>query len=370
MDRMKILQILQKPQLRGAEIFAAQLAQKLSENGHQVALLFLFSGQDLLPYKGLKIHLHANPKHRMLDFVAWRRLAKIIQDFQPDIVQANAGDTLKYAGLSRMFFGWKGKLIFRNANLISDFIDSTPKKKYNQLLLSQVDGVASVSKICREDFVSLFKWKKPIAELPIGVWVPHGVSKLPREIAEILDSRPFLIHIGSFVSEKNHEGLLRIFERIRNKSQDIKLLLFGDGPLRSKIEKQLPPNVFSLGPRNDIHAILPHAKALLLPSLIEGLPAVILEAMATKVPVVAYNVGGISEVIQDRKTGFLIPKGEEETFFRIVVEEVLNHDFDQTALLNNAVDLVEKNYSLDVIGKKFSDFYISLSNSSHANSDT
>lgn len=363
---MKILQILQKPQLRGAEIFAAQLAQKLTDNGHQVALLFLFSGEDLLPYKGLKIHLYANPKNRLWDFLAWRRLAKIIQSYQPDIVQANAGDTLKYAALSRLIFAWKASLIFRNANLISGFMDTVIKKGYNQFLLSQVDGVASVSEICKKDFQRTFSWKKPLASLPIGTEILYKSEELPVDISKKLAGSPFLIHIGSFVSEKNHLGLLRITKRVQEAHPNFKLLLVGDGPLRNEIERQLTENCVILGPRKDVSAIFPFAKALLLPSLIEGLPGVILEAMMVRVPVVAYEVGGIPELIQNNQTGFLIPKDQEQQFSQVVLNCILNPKFSKDQILDNAFNLVAQKYTLPIAAKSFQAFYESLLNYSDA----
>lgn len=365
---MKILQILQKPQLRGAEIFAAQLSEKLIAQGHQVALLYLFSGEDILPYKGLKIHLHGDPKNRLWDIRGYRRLAKIIRDFKPDIIQANAGDTLKYASLSRFLFGWKGKLVFRNANLISAFIDTPSKKEFNRLLLKQVDAVASVSQHCLDDFQSVFSWKKPIACLPIGTEPINSAYAIPDDLAQKLKGRPFLVHIAGFVAEKNHQGLIRIIKTINQSFPDVCLVLIGDGPFRSQIESQLPKNVISLGTRKDAGSILQAAQALLLPSLIEGLPGVILEAMVMEVPVIAYQVGGIPEVISHLETGFLIPKGDEEAFAKSVISYILTPFPKLKQITWNARNRIENQYSLDLISRNFESFYFSLLNQVHAHS--
>lgn len=336
-----------------------------------MAILFLFPGKDLLPFKGLKIHLLADPKKRLWDMMAWRRLAKIIRSFQPDIVQANAGDTLKYASFSRFFFGWEGKLIFRNANLISEFIDSKPKYYYNRFLLQQVDGVASVSKICKEDFQNLFDWKKPLAYIPIGIDFFQKELPLPSDLLDRLNGRPFFLHIGGFVPEKNHLGLLQIYNKIQNRFPAICLVLIGEGPGRKEIEGQIPDSVISLGPRSDVQAILPHARALFLPSLIEGLPGVIVEAMAVKVPVIAYGVGGISEVIDDGKTGFLIPKGEEELFAEVVVQSIVKGQASQLkSILDQAYHQVRDHFSLSSVSLDFESFYFSLLNPGCAHSDS
>lgn len=365
---MKILQLLQKPQFRGAELFASQLAQELTTRGHQVALLFLYPGSEVIPFTGLKIYLNADPSRRMWDLQAWSRIAAIIKDFKPDIVQANAGDTLKYACFSRMVFGWKNKLVFRNANLISGFVNTPAKYWFNWLLLTQVDAVASVSLQCMKDFQQVFAWKKPIMHIPIGTQVPLEDLPLAQEVADLIAGKLYLVHVGSFVPEKNHEGLFRIFRRISNQFPNVCLILVGDGPLRDDLKRRLPNHVYSLGPRKDAVTILKHSKGLLLPSLIEGLPGVILEAMANKVPVVAYEVGGISEVLRHEETGFLVTKGDEVGFANVVAESILHPSYNLNTLTEKAMIRIKNEYSLELISLNFEAFYTSLLKQVHANS--
>ncbi|OOG68180.1 glycosyltransferase family 4 protein [Algoriphagus sp. A40] len=367
---MRILQILQRPQRRGAEIFAAQLAQNLTEQGHKIKLVYLFPGADTLPFKGQRIHLYASKSNRFWDMYTWWKIARLVRDFKPDIVQANAGDTLKYAGLSRFFFRWKTPLVFRNANLISGFMDSQPKRIFYRLLLSQVHSVASVSELCKQDFQGVFGWKKPIFHLPIGTKFSSHKLGLPVDLENQLGANPFLIHIGSFVPEKNHAGLLRIFRRLNKLFPSLRLVLCGDGPLRTKIEDQISPEIIILGSRQDINTILPHAKALLLPSLIEGLPGVILEAMASKVPVIAYDTGGVSEVVIHGQTGFLIPIGDESQFAETLAEKVLAQRADLFSLTENAFNLVVDRYSIESVSDQFEKFYLNLLNGSDTNSDS
>lgn len=367
---MRILQILQRPQRRGAEIFAAQLSDHLAKRGHELVLVFLFTGKDTFPFKGSRIHIHASKSGRNWDIYAWWKLSQVIHGFKPDIVQANAGDTLKFAGFSRFFFRWKTPLVFRNANLISGFMDSSPKRFLYRLLLTQVNGVASVSHLCKEDFKNVFKWKKPIFHLPIGTEISNNTNSLPQDVINLLNGNPFIIHVGSFVSEKNHEGLLRIFKSVSHRFPSLRLLLCGDGPLRSKIEAQLPTQVISLGSRQDISSILPHAKALLLPSHIEGLPGVILEAMASKVAVIAYDTGGVSEVLIHGKTGFLIPKGDEKQFSKVLSDKILSQESDLELLLENAFNLVRDRYAIDSVSTEFENFYIQLLNGTDKNTDS
>ncbi|WP_339879076.1 glycosyltransferase family 4 protein [uncultured Algoriphagus sp.] len=357
---MKILQLIQKQQLRGAEIFAAQLSEELFLMGNEVLLVSIFEGNQKLPFSGKHVCINAEASKRLFDRKSWKKLANLIAEFQPDIVQANAGDTLKYAAFSRIFFGWKAKLVFRNANLISGFITNQSKKVFNQFLLRQVAGIASVSAICADDFIQTFSFPEDkVSVLPIGVLKEKLVSSLPNDISELLDGSEFLIHVGSFVPEKNHKDLFIIFDQVLLAYPNLKLLLLGEGPLKAQYQKQLAdrPEIVFLGSRLDVDSILPFAKGLLLPSLIEGLPGVILEAMNNNVPVVSYGVGGIPELVIPEKTGWLVPVGESEKFVNAVSQILSMNDKTKSRVTENAKKVVLQQYQIPIIAKKFESFY-------------
>src|SRR5262245_48822963 len=114
MKELKILQIIQKPQRRGAEIFACQLSVELIKRGHHVDVVYLFDMPVQLNFDLRFTPLHANAKRRFWDVKAYKKLNDIIVGNGYDIVQSNAGDTLKYAAISKALYHWRAKLIFRN----------------------------------------------------------------------------------------------------------------------------------------------------------------------------------------------------------------------------------------------------------------
>ena len=163
--------------------------------------------------------------------------------------------------------------------------------------------------------------------MPIGVNLEIPPSYRSLTEIGITSGGPFLLNVASFVPEKNHEGLLRIFSKLLVDFPSAQLLLIGEGKLKSSIETlaeelNLNNNLHFLGKRNDVLQIMPCCDMFLLPSLIEGLPGVILEAFATRLPVVAYNVGGIKEVVLDNETGYLIDKNNEIEFWDDVKKKI------------------------------------------------
>jgi glycosyltransferase involved in cell wall biosynthesis len=364
---VKILQLIQKPQLRGAEIFACQLSNHLMEQGHEVLVVTIFKGDSQLPFKGKLIGLDRPLSKRFFDITGWKKFNSIINDFKPDIIQANAADTLKFAVSSKMLHSWKQPLVYRNANKMGDFITSRLKWRLNNFYISKVAYVISVSEECEKDFIKTFSYpQEKISTVEIGV-EEQKLGGIPDDLKEIFRRGPVVSHIGGFVPEKNHEGLINIFNGIVEKFPQTQLLLMGKGNLegiiKSKVkELQIQYNVHFLGYRSDVLDILNNSKTFVLPSLIEGLPAVILEAMYCETPVVAYNVGGIGEVVIQGKTGWLVEKNEE-TKFQDQLEEILKGNENIPHKVKAAKNMISDKFLNKQIAKRFVKCYFIVLNS-------
>jgi len=118
---------------------------------------------------------------------------------------------------------------------------------------------------------------------------------------------------------KNHKALVDAFAQLRARRPDLaprlKLTIVGDGPLLPAVHAQvaaldLDDHVWLPGARADVKALLHTFSLFALPSLAEGTPVSMLEAMACALPVVASNVGGIPEVIDEGVQGLLVPAGD------------------------------------------------------------
>lgn len=354
---MKIMHIISARQLRGAEVFALQLAQCYEARGHEVLMVALYTYDTPKLDTGKIRYLELNCRKKSLPFHAASRLNDAIKQFAPDIVQANAGDTLKFAIISRMIYRWSCPIVFRNASMVSLYLKNPLARAFNGWLYANVDAVASVTEATMRDLISLFPTvRNKISAIPIGV--------IPREIPVVLRNGLQIIHIGGFSFEKNHAGLLRIFSRVREVIPEARLMLIGDGPLRPSVEQQvrelnLSGSVEFTGAIPDPASHLLASAVLVLPSIIEGLPGVILEAFYYKTPVVAYDVGGIGDVVKDNVTGRLIPQGDEEAFAQAVCE-VLKPVTALDAMIESAHRKVVDNYNVEKGAETFLALYAKL----------
>ena len=123
--------------------------------------------------------------------------------------------------------------------------------------------------------------------------------------------------VGNLFAVKGHTYLLKACKAVASSYPNILVLIAGEGDQLGRLQKEaadlgIAANVRFLGFRDDVPALLHAMDIFVLPSLSEGLPLSILEALALGKPVVATNVGGIPEVVQNGLTGFLVPPRSPE----------------------------------------------------------
>ena len=186
-------------------------------------------------------------------------------------------------------------------------------------------------------------------------------------VPAVLAPRPGLMRVGMVARMnaryKNHSGFLRIAARIQQRFPDVEFVLVGDGPLRPELEREaetlgLGSRVLFLGDRRDISGLLASMNVAVLTSDSEGLSNVILEAMAARVPVVAYDVGGNGELVKANR-GVTVRPGDEDEF-AAAVERLLGQPSLREELGCNARAFVEANFSLERVRNAYEELYQSL----------
>lgn len=355
---MKILQIIQKPQLRGAEIFACQLSLELIKYGAAADVAYLFKNTSFdLDFDLNFIDAGANQVLRLMDVRAYKRLDDIIRNGAYDVVQANAGDTLEYAAISKLLFKWKPLLIYRNANKMSWFLKNRLSLAFNRLLLNQCDYFISVSENCRKDLINIYSAAGTRSNaIPIGTYDHSGIQPIQRGTAESI-----IISVSSFVPEKNHEFIIDIFKAYYEKYKEGYLWLVGDGPFKERLKYKvsaygLDKRVVFWGVQKSVISLIKAADVMLMPSKVEGLPGVILEALSCGVTVIASDVGGIKEVIDSGKNGYVIGSFDIPEYVDTLAS-VLKDIVLKDRLGKAGIDTVKKFYLMPAIARRFLETY-------------
>ncbi|MEM7319154.1 MAG: glycosyltransferase family 4 protein [Pseudomonadota bacterium] len=165
----------------------------------------------------------------------------------------------------------------------------------------------------------LCRWAEFDAWRRISV-VHCGIEPAAYEKIEPMPKGPLrLVSIGRLVEQKGQMALVNAMARLRHSHPEIHVTLVGDGEMRSDLEKAvtdqgLEEQVSFSGwlDQKGVKSELDGAHAIVMPSFAEGLPMVIMEAMAAARPVIATSIAGIPELVEHGQTGWLVPAGDED----------------------------------------------------------
>jgi glycosyltransferase involved in cell wall biosynthesis len=173
-----------------------------------------------------------------------------------------------------------------------------------------------------------------------------------RQEWDIPDHHRVLMNVGRLERQKNQMGLLESFSDLLLREPDCTLLIAGDGGLRSELEdkaKQLgiSDNVVFTGICKDIPRMLQAADIFVLSSLWEGLPNVVIEAMAARQPVIATNVGGTPEVVESGVSGIMVEPGSREQMAEAMIELVRLPKERLEAMGDHGRAIVERTFTIE-----------------------
>lgn len=188
-------------------------------------------------------------------------------------------------------------------------------EKLDTLFLKKSDAVVAVSKAVCSSLADLGISRERIHHIPNAVECQENAEgehgSIRREFGIAL-STPMIVYAGRLSPEKGLTVLVEAAKVVHAVFPDAVFFLAGDGPERDALvhqirAKNLEAHCFLPGFRRDIGAFYRDMNVFVLPSLTEGMPLAVLEALAYAKPVVATRVGGIPEVLDDGVTGLLVP---------------------------------------------------------------
>ena len=191
------------------------------------------------------------------------------------------------------------------------------------------DKVTAVSKFLRKRTIESLDIRRPIEVVYNFVDTARFAPRKRRASVLAPSDVPVVMHASNFRQVKNIETLVQVFARLR-KHVACQLVLIGDGPEKAHAENlcrelKVERHALFLGSQNLMEELLPLADVFFLPSRQESFGLVALEAMSAGVPVVASNIGGLPEVVEDGVTGFLHDP-DDEVALAASIEKLLGND--------------------------------------------
>lgn len=300
--KKKVVFILPSLGVGGAENMVAQLATNLDKNLFEVTVISIRSAEDTIIEEKLirnsvKISFlnhNISPNLKGM-LITWNELNRI----KPDIIHTHLSA-----------FIYTVPWIFLRGKKILHTIHSRPKYEFSRKLriimkmlysLKKAVPIAISATIAKET-KELYNIKK--SELQV-IYNPVDLSIYNKGIVSGKKNHQNItfINVARFNAVKNQEMLVEAFAKVRKHINNVNLVFVGDGELRNMIEKKvhnygLNDEVVFTGNIQNVADKLRLADIFVLPSRYEGLPLTILEAMASGLPIVATNIGGIPDIVK------------------------------------------------------------------------
>jgi glycosyltransferase involved in cell wall biosynthesis len=301
--------------------------------------------------------------------VAWR-MARELRRHRTEVIHAHQYTPFFYAALARARCWFRPRLLFTEHGRHFPDVVSPLRRTVNRLLLgrfaSAVNACCAFSARALADNDGLRA--RPIEVIENGIelarYAPVTDRAALRATLELDPARRYLLCVARFHPVKDHDLLLRGFARLAAQRPDIDLLLAGDGPLRETLQSQadhlgIRQRVRFLGVRSDVPRLLQAVDAFALTSVSEAASLTVLEAMASRLPIVVTAVGGNPEIIRDEQEGLLVPRGDVEA-----LATALLRIFDDQALARRLGDAarhrVEERYQLEQTVERYRQLYYRL----------
>ncbi len=310
--RMKIIEVMPEFGLAGAETMCENLTEQLVQLGHEVVVVSLFDYHspitERLENKGIRI-IYLNKKPG-LDLSMINKLVRVFRREKPDVVHTHRY-VMQYVIPAAVLSGVKKR--FHTVHNIASKETTPSAQKLNVLFyrLCHVVPVALSEEIQKtvEERYHLKPERIPV--IYNGIPLERCIPKKDYAAGEVFQ----YLHIGRFNPAKNHLVMLNAFRNVLDLGHRAHLTLVGTGELDREIREEtfrlhLEEDVTFYGTTGDVYPLLHDADAFLLPSVYEGMPMTLIEAMGTGLPILASRVGGVPSMLTDQKNAVMTGSDE------------------------------------------------------------
>jgi L-malate glycosyltransferase len=362
------------PTYGGSGVVATELGMELAQRGHEIHFIsyaqpIRLSGDDAnIHYHEVEVSRYPLFEYPPYDLALATRMAEVAQLYDLDLLHVHYAIPHSVSALlARQMLAGKQKLPFvttlhgTDITLVGLDRSYLPITRYS---IEQSDGVTAISNYLRDRTQRVFDVKNRIEVIYNSVNCdiyrrnPEIAAQMRAEYAP--NNERVLVHLSNFRPVKRLTDVIEIFDRVHKKIPS-KLLLIGDGPDRSvaewlAVQKGIHNDVLFLGKQDQVYEKLAIADIMLMPSELESFGLAALEAMACEVVPIATRAGGVPEVIEHGKSGYLADVGDVDTMSRYAIE-LLENEARLREMAREARAVALDRFCSTKIVKQYEDFY-------------
>lgn len=364
------------PTYGGSGVVATELGLELAQRGHQIHFISysqpirLQGPQPNIHYHEVEVSRYPLFDYPPYDLALATRMAEVAELYDLDLLHVHyAIPHSVSAMLAKQMLAAKPRgrrLPFVTTLHGTDITLVGLDRSYlpiTRFSIEQSDGVTAISNYLRDRTKREFDISNHIEVIYNFVNCDtyirdEGAAERRAEFAR--PDEKVLVHLSNFRPVKRITDVIEIFDRVHKKMPS-KLLLIGDGPDRSQaewlaVQKGIHDDVIFLGKQDRVNEKIAVADVMLLPSQLESFGLAALEAMASKVVPIATNVGGLPEVVEHQKSGFLAEVGDVETMSRYAIE-LLSDDNKLNQMAKAARCAAQARFCTSKIIPQYEEFY-------------
>jgi glycosyltransferase involved in cell wall biosynthesis len=360
------MQVTHDLNIGGLQQVVVNLCRCIDRDAFNVSVLCLRNLGAYVPeVEELGVRVHFIPQKKSgVDYFSFSKVGRVFREEEVDIIHTHNTQPLIDGVLGALLSGVKTIVHTDHAR---DFPD---KKRYmfTEWCMSRL--VYKMVGVSDHTVSNLRKYERiPIEKLTT---IPNGIDRRKYQISIDKNKKRTeigIIHDGPIMGlgvriaeQKGITYLLQAMPVILKQFPGLSLVIAGDGNLLGALKQEarelnIDRHVFFIGSRLDMPELLKMFDLYVLPSLWEGLPMVLLEAMAAGCPIVATNVGGIAQAITDGYNGTLIEPRNPQKITEAVIN-LLNRPDIREAYINNARQVFMDKFSADIMTRRYEGLYL------------
>ncbi|WP_338432728.1 glycosyltransferase family 4 protein [Clostridium tyrobutyricum] len=375
MKKIKILHIAQS-EIGGVTEYIKMLLKYMDNNKFEFYLIGskqYESQKNIFKELNCKI-ITVDMKRKISPKSDWKSILNIrnyIKNINPDIIHLHSS---KAGALGRIASIFLNIPVVYNAHGWAFDMNLSKKKKLMYVYVEKIlarftDAIVDISDH-EEDSQKKYKIKpkKYTKVIYNGIDLErynmkYDIQKIKQKLN--IPSNAFVVGMVARISEqKSPESFLKIASKLQEKLGNCYFILVGDGDLRSKIENLvdkcgLKNNFLITGWTNEVPKYISIFDIGILTSKWEGFGLVLAEYMAAKKPIVAFNSGGIPNVVKDNYNGLLFDYGDIDSFYEAIIKIKNNGEF-REKLISNGYDVVNERFNVERVAKEHEELYLDL----------
>jgi glycosyltransferase involved in cell wall biosynthesis len=367
---VRVLHVVASTQRRGGEMFASDLVGALGREAIDQRVAVLHGGGVFAaPFDAPVTLLRDGDAIRGPIALATTavRLRRLVARWSPDVVQAHGGEALKLSVAATI--GSHARVVYRRIGSAHPWVTSGLRRPLYGWLMRRASMVIAVSEAVRAETGRVFSIRpERIVAIPNAVDVERLLPTRPPEDVRaelgIPVDAPVVLSLGALTWEKDPLTQLRAADAVLAERMDSYFVMAGDGPLHATLATETgrvrtADRIRLVGATADVADILAASDVMLLASRTEGMPGALIEAGMAGVPVVAYAVGGVPELVRDGETGLLVEKGDVDGLARCVLK-LLDDESERAAMGERAREHCRAGFDIAAVAPRYAELYRGL----------